>query len=158
GPKALPFLTQALEQRNSPVLRFYRGNAFAQKWFRGWRRKLEWHEPVMESRNAAMALSALGPEADPAIPNLVAALSDYSPLVTQEAANTLGKIGKPAVPALVERLRAGPTSDTVWVVRALIPMGPQAREAAPELAKLIRLPNPIADYSVMALASIGAEA
>src|SRR5687767_9709155 len=90
GPKAVPFLTESLEQRNSAALRFYRGNPLIRKWFGGVRQKLRWHAPVMESRNAALALSTLGPEATVAIPNLVAALTDYSPLVAQESANALG--------------------------------------------------------------------
>ena len=157
GPKAIPFLKNSLEQRNSAALRIYRGNAFARKWLGGLREKLKFHQPVMESRNAAAALAALGPEAHSAIPDLIAALSDYSPLVAQEAANALAKMPG-AMPQLIERLRAGPTNDTTWIIRALITLGPEARDAAPELARLVRTKNPEADFAVIALARIGSPA
>jgi HEAT repeat protein len=158
GPRAVPYLTHSLEQRNSASLRLYRSSLLAQKWLRGLRAKVKWHQPVMHSRNAATALAMLGPEASAAIPNLVAALNDSSPLVAQEASVALGKIGSEAAPLLIERLRFAPTNDTTWVIRALGVIGPDAKAAIPELARLTLDRGVNGDYAILTLARMGPSA
>lgn len=58
-------------------------------------------------RQAARALGQMGPEAEPAVPELTQALSDKEATVRLAAAQALGRIGPaaaPAIPALVDAL------------------------------------------------------
>ena len=54
---------------------------------------------------AAAALGRLGPAAEPAVPALIDALEDEA--AGNEAAETLVRLGKPAVPILLEVMRSG---------------------------------------------------
>ncbi|MEX0717583.1 MAG: HEAT repeat domain-containing protein [Planctomycetaceae bacterium] len=119
-------------------------------------------------------MKALVP-ADPAsfvfIPGLIELVrNEEVPAVTRrQAALTLGRIGRPAaeaVPLLVELLAAEerieertelPTA--IWAVKALALFGPEARAAAPHLARLLRDESREARVrmaAIEALARIGA--
>jgi beta-lactamase regulating signal transducer with metallopeptidase domain len=69
------------------------------------------------------------------------------------AAKQLGKIGKPAVPALIELL----AEDNCWAAEALGEMGPDAEEAVPALIKAVNEGGPggVRGFSAAALAKIG---
>jgi HEAT repeat protein len=87
-------------------------------------------------KSAAIALTARGSEAEPAIPALIEALSDEEWQVRKPAAQALAAIGpasQPAIPALIEALK-----DEEWQVRepaalALGVIGPGAKDAVPAL-------------------------
>ena len=93
---------------------------------------------------AAEALGKIGPAAHKAVPHLIRMFYERyfakknAPDVAMEA---LVRIGEPAVQGLVEAIRTKPQ------VRILAPMtlekiGPAAKEAIPELQKLIHDNNP----------------
>ena len=57
----------------------------------------------------------MGPEAEPAVTELTAALADEEPTVREAAAQALGKIGPaaaPAIPALIQALEEPPPVTT----------------------------------------------
>jgi len=56
---------------------------------------------------ATVVLAKMGPDARPAIPDLIETLKDDEFLVRLNAAGALGKIGPAAVPALIETLKKG---------------------------------------------------
>ena len=56
-------------------------------------------------RMAISALEEIGPDAKDAVPALIKALKDENPINGAIAASTLGKIGEPAVPDLIEALK-----------------------------------------------------
>jgi HEAT repeat protein len=93
--------------------------------------------PEVQARGA-FGLSLHGPEASPAVPELVEALKRPDALARQNAALALGAIGPAAasaVPALTDLL-----GDSEWAVRrqaalALGEIGPAAKAALPALAK-----------------------
>lgn len=155
GPDGVFYLTSALQQRDSLTMRIYHNEHFPQAWTRKIRQKIQWHRPMSESQNAANALALLGPTATPAIPALVAALCDDSPLVAGAASQALSRIGAPAVPALTEALQKWPRSKTVWVIRAFAGIGPPAAPAAPEIAKFLDAQVPDGDFASLALSQIG---
>jgi HEAT repeat protein len=97
----------------------------------------------------------LGPQAESAAPNLIAALSDDSPLVAQSASMALGRIGPSVIPLIIERLRYAPTNDTVWATRALRFMGTNALPAARVTARLLPYPLSIGDEAALTLATMG---
>ena len=57
------------------------------------------------------------------------------------AANALGAIGKPGVPALIEALKDTDPGMRIVVCNALGRMGPEAKDAAPALLKLFESQN-----------------
>src|SRR5438105_2223609 len=67
GPAAVPFLTNSLAQRNAISIRMYRKNFLPRKIASWSHRVIKWQTPMMESRNAAIALQALGAPASNAI-------------------------------------------------------------------------------------------
>jgi hypothetical protein len=89
---------------------------------------------------AATVLYWMGPTAEPAI----AALRDSVLLRSQPnvaAIDALGKIGAPAVPALVEILERGESTSKWHTARTLGNMGEAAREALPALRKAAAQPE-----------------
>ena len=91
-------------------------------------------------KNAAIALTAWGPEAEPAVPALIEALSDEEWQVRKPAAQALAAIGpasQSAIPALIEALQ-----DEEWHVRkpaaqALAAIGSAAQSAIPALVEAL---------------------
>jgi len=117
-------------------IRFYRKNLLPPKLALWSRKVVKWHTPMMESRNAAIALQTLGPEGSDAIPALVAALQDESWTVTQAAAFALGAMGTNALPALRERLSYAKPAEIPWVLQAITALGTNAAPLAPPVAEI----------------------
>jgi HEAT repeat protein len=96
----------------------------------------------------------LGPAAAAAVPALTQALDDPVGAVTFNAAEALGRIGMPAVPALVSRLE----NEHFRTLAASIlgEMGPTAKDAVPALVRLLDVADrATATEALIALASIG---
>jgi HEAT repeat protein len=76
------------------------------------------NDPAREVRQCAALGLALKPD-ESAIPFLVQALSDEDSMVSSLAVNALVKIGKGAVPALIEVVQNAPQSARIHALRAL---------------------------------------
>jgi HEAT repeat protein len=131
GPAAVPFLTNSLAQRAALSIRIHRKRLLPKRVVNWARKVVKWQTPAMESRNAAIALQALGTQATNAIPQLVAALADPSLTVAQSAAAALGAMGTNAVPALIERFPKANTQELFWMLQALGAMGTNAGPLKP---------------------------
>jgi HEAT repeat protein len=88
-------------------------------------------------RRAALFLSYLRPADAASVAALVAALDDPAAEVRTQAGETLGVVGEPAVPALVETLKKGTANGRVGASLALLRMGPAAKPAVPDLTALL---------------------
>jgi HEAT repeat protein len=76
------------------------------------------NDPAREVRQCAALGLAIKPD-ESAIPSLVQALDDEDSMVSSLAVNALVKIGKPAVPALIDVAKAGLRSARIHALRAL---------------------------------------
>lgn len=110
---------------------------------------LRWH--------AISALGDIGPTAKSAAPVLISSLGDADPQVRFSAEQSLIKMGKAVVPALMEGLKNEKLHAVVSPVVAAI--GPDASAAVPALAAMIRSKDPeIRREAILALAAIGPDA
>jgi hypothetical protein len=141
GAAAVPFLTNSLAQRNALSIRIYRKDILPRKLVSYMKRYAKWQTPMMESRNAAIALQTIGPAATNAIPSLMAAIQDPSYTVAQSAVVALGSMGSNAVPALMERLPVAPPNEQQWLLQAAGFLGTNAAPLAPILLQLSRSTN-----------------
>jgi HEAT repeat protein len=85
-------------------------------------------------RSAIAALGQMGPEAGAATPQLFHALRDDA--LHEEISRTLVKIGKKAVPTLVDKLSAKQDSVKIEACRLLGEIGPDAADAIEPLTAL----------------------
>jgi HEAT repeat protein len=107
-------------------------------------------------RAAAVELGQLADAAVPAIPALMDMLGDA--VVHQHAAQALGRIGKPAVPTLVARLRDADVRVRESAAVALARMSPGAREAEPALVEALQdRDREVRRAAALALETIGPE-
>ncbi len=115
------------------------------------------HSDLRIADTAAATLYEMGPAAEPAISELRdSVFSRKEPNYT--AISALGKIGAPAVPALIELLeRSDPTSKSL-VASTLAEMGDAARGALPALRKASAHPNAAVSYPAKkAIAKLGGD-
>jgi HEAT repeat protein len=99
-------------------------------------------EPNVETRRAALeTLEALGPDAAPAIGELVRALGDSDKFIRWAAARTLGKIGpmqeQAVVLALAQLLTDGDLDVRLAAAAALERWGAAAKAAEPDLRRCV---------------------
>jgi HEAT repeat protein len=120
-------------------------------------------DPDVRGRLAAIdVLEALGRQAAPAGPALLAALADRDRFVRWSAARALGKV-RPTntatvVPALAHLLRDGDLNVGLAAVNALCAYGSEAKAALPSLSAAAQSPEPEMRLAVMrALESIGGD-
>lgn len=111
-----------------------------------------------ELRLAALArLADLGSGAEPALAEVAKAARDGDPRVSYAASRVLFRIGKPAVPKLVDLLKENPGHYHTYALDALSRMGADAEPAVPVIAA--RLANPqLAQYTVRPLGRMGPHA
>jgi HEAT repeat protein len=104
---------------------------------------------------AAFVLYRMGPAAEPAIASLRDSVL-LRALPNAAAVDALGKIGAPAVPALVEILERGDVTSKWQAASSLGTMGDAAREALPALRKAAALPNTVLSSAAKrAIAKLG---
>jgi HEAT repeat protein len=106
---------------------------------------------------AAVVLGKIGPKASAAVPAMAALLIDKDDAYEYVwmTANALQKIGPTAVPALVEVLKSRHKSARCLTAWALGKIGPQAKEAAPALLRLLDSKDDESRAAAEALGDIG---
>jgi HEAT repeat protein len=93
---------------------------------------------------AAHGLGEPGDGLEQAVPPLIKSLADISPLVSRVAADSLARIGSPAVPALIAALEAEGASVRAGAARALCIIQPE--EAVPALCAALDDPSATVTY------------
>lgn len=124
-------------------------------------------DDAYERSVAAEALGNLGPEAEPAVPQLISAAKDADPEVAYLAGQALARVGTPeaqravrkvTVPALVKRLRHEDYTERSDAAMSLGELGLLAESAVFDLQKLFLEPmSEPALHAARALRSIGSE-
>jgi HEAT repeat protein len=111
------------------------------------------NDPSADVRLAAATALGQAPNAQ-TVPALIAKFEDVDGRIGDAAADTLTRIGKPAVPALINALQAGPGSSKVYYAsRALRFIG---QTAVPALTQALRAANPaVARWSARLLGDMG---
>jgi HEAT repeat protein len=94
------------------------------------------------------------------IKGLINALTHQNLDVQQDASEALGKIGKPAVPLLIEILEDTKSEGWVCAARAISMIGPDAKAAVPALTRGLNLGrrDPMQLWGAIALGNIGPDA
>jgi HEAT repeat protein len=115
-------------------------------------------DPDPRVRRAAIsALVRLRPVGKDTFALLVQVLEDADPAVVMPALQSLAEGGTAAVPALIEGLKH--KEGRYWACIALAEMGPQAKDAVPQLTSLLSDDEPeVRMEAVMALGEIGPDA
>jgi HEAT repeat protein len=94
-----------------------------------------------------------------AVPALITALADKEDIVARMAADTLGKLGEPAVNPLVEALKAPTPSVRRYAALALKELGVKAKKAVPLLTEALHDKDPSTrPFAAQALAAVGPDA
>lgn len=96
--------------------------------------------PFEEWTMRETAAAALGRIGQPAVPQLVEALTSPNPTLRHQAADTLARIGpsaKDAVPALVKAMEDQDPTVRKAAARALGQIGPDAADAVPQLIEML---------------------
>jgi HEAT repeat protein len=122
-----------------------------------WVERLQKEPTDEQQRIAANVIAEFGPDAAPAVPELIAMLDDRSGEYRELIANLLSQIGpaaKGAVPDLVKLLKEKNARDPEHVIRVLGAIGPDAKEAIPTLTALLD-DRELRSFAVIALCNIG---
>jgi HEAT repeat protein len=94
-----------------------------------------------DERELDTAIEKLGKIGKPAIPALMKALQDKNLLVRRSAADVLAKIGPPAIPDLVKALNNFDAGVLSSATSVLGSIGAEAKMAVPKLILLLKNPN-----------------
>lgn len=143
GPDALPPLQHLLSTPDRlPALRaLARYGPEAAPWIPSIVALLQKDSDSEVRWNAARTLGKIGPAAEIAVPELVAALKDTDALVREHAAESLGDIGPgaaAAVPALVKVLKDPDARVRRDAVRSLGQIGAAAKSGASDIRPLLQ--------------------
>ncbi len=135
GVDAVPTLRSLLKSRTPLYEQFLLQNA---RWLPGstrryWLEKVKPGQAVARRVSAARALGVIGPPAEAAIPDLIAAFQDPAGEVRWAAAQALAHLGDPAVVAL---MTAATNSDVTVRHAAVYALGEAGTNAAPAAAVL----------------------
>lgn len=139
GEKSVPFLREILLRRDPLFLSVYRK---LQTRFPFWlgrqlHMSLKPEEFDSQRKQAAQAFQLLGPKAASAVPDLINALDDRSPIVRLAASEALSKIGKDALPALAQALKTRSRFARVQILMIIAKHGCDAHVALPAVFDLI---------------------
>jgi HEAT repeat protein len=105
-------------------------------------------------RRAAHCLGRIDPPPDLVVPGLVKLLGDHYD-VRPAASEALGRIGAPAVPALVKALTSREKDVPAEAMRALGAIGPDAKDAVPGLVALMKADSWVTGHVTECLVKIG---
>jgi HEAT repeat protein len=158
GTNALPTLVRVVARRDSvfrrPLLASQETLPRALWW--PLYRLVRPHEAEYERQLAIEALGLLGPQAEPALPVLAAAVDDPQPRISVAATDALAHIGKAAVPVLLKAMRNPQELNRSVAYAALARLGPEAAEAVPALLEaLTEEESSLRSWAIIALARIG---
>src|SRR5579871_6679404 len=103
-----------------------------------WLEEIKHNDPKVREK-AAKAMGEMGPQAEAAVPALLAALEDSEPPVRSAAIQALGAIGRPAVAPLIDLLKHKEIPVRGNAALALGRIGPRAKAAVPAL--IMALPD-----------------
>ena len=113
-------------------------------------------------RRAAEALSAIGPKAKPALPELIILLKDPNPSVRAAAAEAVGKfegVGKEVVPSLIDVLDDPNPIVRINAINSLSSFGSDAQSALPQLIEGLSDPDRVIRKTIInALSRLGKDA
>jgi HEAT repeat protein len=150
GPRGIPFLLNWLRARDTPFKKKLRDFAKKHPWI-----PIEQWDPLRLRKSAMLGFQVLGPAAKSAVPGLIEALDDDDVSLRTAAAYALQYVGPSmaALPALEKRLNVLSQTltqtnsalnewETYGVLRALGAIGPEARTALPQIARLSQPPSP----------------
>jgi HEAT repeat protein len=160
GPEAVRGLSEALEKKPGILsrLNLALGRYTPAFMKRPMRALFNPAGAVMNRYAAAEALKVLGTNAQDALPALSKTLSDPNVLLSSAAGLALGKIGPPAVPALVQALDNGDYNVRANACAALAEIGPASSPAIPRLVRILQDENgPIVSTASYTLSRIGGE-
>jgi HEAT repeat protein len=119
--------------------------------------KLITDEDAVVRRSAMHALHSIKPGKDKVVPLMIKALQDADPHVVALAINALAEEGAEIVPAMIEAMKDDRT--IYWAILVLYEIGPDAKDAVPELAKaLSHEKEEVRHEAAHALRAIGADA
>ena len=105
---------------------------------------------------ASYAIKELGPDAALVVPSLLERAGRENTDTDEFLAAVLGKIGEPAVPALIAALKREERGARLCALMALDRIGPEASAAAPALIATLKDADPRTRlYAVLALESVG---
>lgn len=91
----------------------------------------------MHRKRAAQGLGLIGPAAAPAIPDLINAIADRSPMVRLAAVHALSRMGKDALPPLAQALKTAPQDARLHILSILSEHGSEAALSLPDLLNLL---------------------
>ncbi len=113
-------------------------------------------------RRAAEALSAIGPKAKPALPELIILLKDPNPSVRAAAAEAVGKfegVGKEVVPSLIDVLDDPNPIVRINGINSLSSFGSDAHSALPQLIEGLNDPDRVIRKTIInTLSRLGKDA
>jgi len=116
-------------------------------------------DPAVKSNLAtALRLTEFGAGKN-TVPALVAALGDKEDIVARVAAETLGKLGEPALDPLIAALKEPMPPVRRYAAMALKEMGPKAKKAVPLLTEALLDPDgPTRQFAALTLGAMGPDA